>query len=158
MIAVADTSPLCYLPLIGEGDLLAKLFAEVAVPEAVITELGHPRVPAAVQAWLDSPETRLVVHSVTGVVVSPELRSLDAGEREAILLAQQLAASVVILDDKAARVAAKRCGLRVVGTLGLLEVASREGWVDLQAAVGRLRRTNFRASPTLLDDLLRRNV
>ena len=41
MIAVADTSPVCYLILIGEIDLLPKLFSQVLVPEAVLAELLH---------------------------------------------------------------------------------------------------------------------
>jgi predicted nucleic acid-binding protein len=48
MIAVADASPLCYLVLIGEIDLLPKLFLQVAVPQAVIAELLHEDAPAPV--------------------------------------------------------------------------------------------------------------
>jgi hypothetical protein len=47
MIAVADASPLCYLILIGQIDLLPKLFLHVAVPRAVITELLHEDAPEA---------------------------------------------------------------------------------------------------------------
>ena len=49
MIAVADTSPLCYLILISEVDLLRKLFSEVVVPAAVMTELLHEDAPEAVR-------------------------------------------------------------------------------------------------------------
>ncbi len=51
MIAVADTSPLCYLILIGEIELLPRLFAHVLLPEAVRAELLHADAPAAVRAW-----------------------------------------------------------------------------------------------------------
>jgi predicted nucleic acid-binding protein len=51
MIAVADASPLCYLILIGQIDLLPKLFLHVAVPRAVITELLHEDAPEAVRTW-----------------------------------------------------------------------------------------------------------
>lgn len=51
MIAVADASPLCYLVLIGEIDLLPKLFLRVAVPQAVIAELLHKDAPEAVRSW-----------------------------------------------------------------------------------------------------------
>lgn len=51
MIAVADTSPLCYLILINEIDLLQKLFREVVVPAAVITELLHEDAPEVVRGW-----------------------------------------------------------------------------------------------------------
>lgn len=87
----------------------------------------------------------------------PPLDILDRGEREAIQLARQHGADLVILDDKAARLAARELGLRITGTLGVLEAAARRDLVDLRAAVGRLRQTNFRASPALLATVLRRN-
>jgi predicted nucleic acid-binding protein len=43
MIAVVDTSPICYLILIGEIDLLPKLFNQVLAPQAVLAELLHPK-------------------------------------------------------------------------------------------------------------------
>jgi predicted nucleic acid-binding protein len=51
MIAVADASPLCYLVLIGEIDLLPQCFGRVLVPRAVIAELLHDDAPAAVRSW-----------------------------------------------------------------------------------------------------------
>jgi len=50
MIAVPDTSPICYLILIGEIDLLSKLFSQVLAPEAVLAELLHEDAPAAVRS------------------------------------------------------------------------------------------------------------
>ena len=51
MIAVADASPLCYLVLIGEIELLPQCFTRVLVPQAVIAELRHDDAPAAVREW-----------------------------------------------------------------------------------------------------------
>jgi hypothetical protein len=51
MIAVADTSPLCYLVLISEIDLLPKLFGRVLVPHAVIAELLREDAQEGVRAW-----------------------------------------------------------------------------------------------------------
>lgn len=48
MIAVTDTSPILYLLLIGEVDLLPKVFGEVLAPSAVMDELGHPSAPAPI--------------------------------------------------------------------------------------------------------------
>jgi predicted nucleic acid-binding protein len=50
MIAVSDTSPICYLVLIGEADLLHRLFDELLVPRAVLVELLHEDAPEAVRA------------------------------------------------------------------------------------------------------------
>jgi len=54
MNAVADTTPICYLILIGEIDLLPNLFHQVLVPAAVIGELLHEDAPDAVRCWAAS--------------------------------------------------------------------------------------------------------
>ena len=53
--AVADTSPLNYLVLIGAIDVLPRLFEAVIVPDAVKAELLHARAPAAVRRWAAAP-------------------------------------------------------------------------------------------------------
>ena len=55
MIIVSDTTPINYLVLIGEIDLLEKLYRRVIVPQAVVHELHHPRTPAVVTNWLELP-------------------------------------------------------------------------------------------------------
>ena len=157
MIVVADTSPLSYLILIGEIDLLVHLFGRIFVPEAVVEELRHPAVPETVAGWLREPPPWLSISPTASQEVPPELESLDVGEREAILLARALQADLLIVDDKAARIAARRLGLTVTGTLGVLEVGARRGLIDLRATLGRLRTTNFRVAPRLLAHLLERN-
>ena len=52
MIAVSDTSPICYLILIGEIDILPRLFDQVLVPQAVLTELRHVDAPEPVRDWV----------------------------------------------------------------------------------------------------------
>lgn len=157
MIAVTDTSPILYLLLIGEIDLLPKLFGELLAPPTVIDELRHPSSPAPVAEWLAQKPGWLRIEKASPAPAMPPLDILDRGEREAIQLARQHGADLVILDDKAGRLAARELGLRITGTLGVLEAAARRDLVDLRAAVGRLRRTNFRASPALLATVLRRN-
>ena len=49
-LVISDTSPLRYLVLIGEADLLPALYSEVLIPEAVADELNHPSTPEAVGA------------------------------------------------------------------------------------------------------------
>lgn len=45
MIIVSNTSPLCYLVLIGHADILAKLYGEIHVTWKVLEELRHPDAP-----------------------------------------------------------------------------------------------------------------
>lgn len=157
MIVVADTSPICYLLLIDEIDLLPALFTTILIPGAVARELRHPAVPPAVKLWMAAPPPWLEIRESAGRELSPRLNVLDEGEREAILLTQRLGADLLIVDDKAAREAAESLGLKITGILGVLTAGSRRGWVDLAAAVARLQRTNFRAAPALLRRLLESN-
>ena len=53
-------SPICYLILIGEIDLLPKLFSQVLVPEAVLAELLHKDAPPAVRSWASNPRLRIL--------------------------------------------------------------------------------------------------
>lgn len=147
---VSDTSPLNYLVQIGAIDLLPHLFGTVAVPEAVRDELADPRAPEMVRAWITSHPAWLHVAAMETERVSPDLARLHPGEREAILLAQRREASLVLLDEKAAREAAVRMGLRVTGLLGVLDEAAKRGLLDRKVTASRLQATSFRVSPRLL--------
>ena len=60
------------------------------------------------------------------------------------------------MDDRAGRSVAQAAGLNVVGTLGLLDVASRRGMLDVTLSVDRLCRTDFPCRPALFEQLLAR--
>lgn len=86
MIAVSDTSPIYYLILIGEIDILPKRYSQVLVPPAVIAELLHEDAPKAVRSWAaDLPSWISAQQNPAGVTVGME--KLQAGEQAAILLA-----------------------------------------------------------------------
>jgi predicted nucleic acid-binding protein len=154
MNAVADTSPLCYLILIGEVNLLPKLFDQVLAPAAVITELRHEDAPDAVRSWASIPSWLSVRDNPTRSAAGME--KLQAGERAAILLAEWVNADIILLDEKPARRVAVDRGLRITGTLGILGEAASRGLVDLAVAIDRLRQTSFRYSPALLKATLDR--
>jgi predicted nucleic acid-binding protein len=61
MIIVADTSPLCYLILIQEIDLLPQLFSQIYIPQAVAQELGHEDAPIQVKNWLKNSPSWLII-------------------------------------------------------------------------------------------------
>jgi len=155
MIAVEDASPLCYLVLIGEADVLPRLFSRVMVPQAVILELLHEDAPAVVRNWASNlPEW--IILDETPEMISAGMEKLQAGERAAILLAESIKADIIIIDEKAARIVAEQRGVPVTGTLGVLGEAATRGIVDLAGAIDRLRRTNFRCSPMLFKTTLER--
>jgi len=155
MIAVADTSPICYLILIGEIELLPKIFSQVLAPQAVLAELLHEDAPAAVRGWVSNLPSWICVKELP-ILATSGLEKLQAGEQAAILLAESIRADIILLDEKAARRIAAARGLRVTGILGVLGEAATRGLVELAPAIDRLRMTNFRSSPALLKATLDR--
>lgn len=153
MIVVSDTSPLNYLILIAEIELLVELYREVIVPPAVVDELSAPGAPGKVRQWIDGTPQWLSVRPVDAVDAA--LTRLGLGEGEAITLASELKADLLLIDELDGRQAARACGLTVVGTLGVLAHAADRGLVDLREAIQRLLQTNFRVSSTLLESLYR---
>ena len=121
MIVIADTSPISYLVLITEIDILPKLYGRVLVPPSVADELRHPRAPEAVRSWTAAPPAWFEVRA-TSLAPDEELLQADfeIGERDAILLAQDLGA-----DDMSGRREAERQHLPVTGTVGVMRAASR---------------------------------
>jgi len=154
MIVVCDTSPVNYLVLIDEIDLLPQLFTTVVLPAAVLAELHHARTPQRVASWARELPPWVRVISPEGPVGDV---GLGRGEAEAIAVATQIAADTVLIDERKATVVARQRGLLVTGTLGVLALAAESKLVDLEASIGRLLDTNFRASPALIDDILRQS-
>ena len=150
MIVIADTGPINYLILIGEIAVLPALYHRVLVPPAVCDELKRPRAPQAVRAWIAQPPDWLAILSPSK---SPDadLDHLDAGERDAILLAEELGAEQIIIDEIRGRREARRRGLLFTGTLGVLAAGAEQGLLELRDALERLRQTSFHISPDILD-------
>lgn len=154
-LVIADTGPIHYLILIGHIDLLPALFEKVILPSAVLAELTAVNTPLPVSKWVETPPVWLEVFEGFGDLDGdPLLKGIHQGEREAIALASALNADLLLMDDRKGVRAARGKGLRVTGTLGILELATRRGLVDFAQAVGRLQQTNFRSPADLLDAML----
>lgn len=156
MIVVADTSPINYLVLIGHIDLLDALYERVLIPSEVHSELLHSQAPTPVRLWAENLPEWCEVRAVSWSV-DPSLNQLDAGERDAIMLALNAGVDTILMDDAAGRREAMRRNLLVAGTLAVLEKSAQRGWINLVASLQQLEQTNFRLSPTLRDELLKRN-
>ncbi|MGK7903477.1 MAG: DUF3368 domain-containing protein [Hormoscilla sp.] len=153
MIVISDTSPICYLLLIDQINILPELYSFVLIPQAVYDELNSPYSPSAIRNWIAYPPEWLQVKTIDTAEISG-LEKLDIGEREAILLAEQMQAELVILDDKAARRIARERTLKIIGLIGILKDAARTGLVDLQVTFERLQEVGFWVAPSLLKQLL----
>jgi uncharacterized protein len=123
MIVVSDTSPILSLALIGRLDLLRDLYGTITIPEAVRAEIISTDQGGArevIQAdWI---VTRPIEPDVA---VKLLLREVDRGEAEAIGLALQLAADVLLIDERKARHLAAYLELGVVGLLDVLQEAKQ---------------------------------
>ncbi len=154
MIVVADTSPINYLILIEEIDILPKMYGRVVVPQTVREELVRASAPQLVRSWVDHLPIWLEVRSPLAVPDS-SLAKLDAGERDAIMLATELHADQLIVDDREGRREAERRGIPVMGTLGVLREAATLKLLDIRVAAERLQATSFYVAPEVLAKLLK---
>ncbi len=153
-VVVSDTSPLHYLILCGAETILPRLFRQVLIPPTVFRELQQPNTPPLVRQWAASLPTWIAVQTPKTVNL---VLDVDAGELEAICLAQEIKADAVLMDDRAGRNAAIHCGLAVVGTIGLLEQAAARGLIELPQAMEQLRQTNARLDSELIQAALKRD-
>ena len=126
MIVVADTTPLNYLILIDEIELLPALYDRILIPQQVHRETEWPTAPAPVRAWASVLPKWCEVRRVTS---TPDagLLELDAGERDAILLLLETGADLLLIDEMEGRREAMRRNLQVTGTVAVLEKAAQRG-------------------------------
>jgi predicted nucleic acid-binding protein len=154
---VSDTSPIRYIVAIGEADLLPRLFSTLVIPYAVFQELSHPHTLEIVRQLVTSTPSWIDVRHVENTHRHAALAHLDAGERETIILAEQMHADLLLIDEKKGRYAAIERRLPVIGTLGVLELASQRTPLDLADLFDKLLQTNFKVSPSLLAAILKRH-
>lgn len=157
MLVVADNSPVRYLRLLDCDHVLPALFGRLLIPHAVLRELQHPHTPEVVRSWIDALPPWMEVCPILGQPDATVAR-LEAGEQEAIILAQERQADVLLVDDGKARDVAIAHGLRAMGTVGVLEQAAIQGLVDLPEVLARLMTTNFRILPSIITEVLARDA
>src|ERR1700730_11192362 len=125
----------------------------ILIPPAVLAELKHPVAPKPVRDWADNPPVWVEVLSPKSSLI---LAQLDLGESEAIALATEVHADVVLIDEQAGRQEAIRRGMRVAGTLSVLDEAEQAGFVSFDQAVAQLRKTTFRVSQAVISEIMQK--
>ena len=142
MIVVADSSPLIALCRIGRLELLRDLFGQLVIPDAVWQEVvaSHPGKAGAAEIVA---ATWIVQQAVKDKPLVNLLRQdLGAGESEAIVLAREISADVLLMDERRGREAAKRLGIFCTGLVGVLLEARRRGVVSDPASIAQDLRDN----------------
>jgi predicted nucleic acid-binding protein len=118
-------------------------------------EMQHPEAPPEVSAWASAPPAWLEAIQVRQLDASLAAE-LGAGEREAISLALEVHADVLLIDERAGRLEATARHIQVAGTLAVLLEASLRGYFDLPQAMKQLRQFGFRASRSIEASMLAR--
>lgn len=140
MIVVSDASPLLNLAIIGQLALLPDLYSEVIIPQAVYDEIvvmGRDMPGAS-----DVRDAQwIVTRKVENRPLITALRlQLDYGEAEAIALADELKADLLLVDERKARLVASQFGLKFTGLLGVLVEARQKGKIiAVKPLIDRLR-------------------
>ena len=152
MRAVSNSSPIMNLAAIGRLGLIKLKFGNVVIPDAVWCEVvidgkgkrGAQDVENSDWITIQSVRDKALVKALE--------KDLDSGESEAITLAVENNADVLLLDDKSARLIAANLGLNIIGIVGILIWAKKEGVIEqLSKELENLRKkANFRMSEDLI--------
>lgn len=156
MIVVCNTTPLIGLATIQKFDLLKLLFNELHISRAVYDEAvvaghetGGAKREVAEATWIKIVQVR------DRLAVDVLLDELDVGEAETIVLARELNADWVVMDERKGRRKLTQLGLNKIGTLGILLKAKQLGLIPtLRADVERLRQQGFSISQAVIDAVL----
>ena len=141
-LIIADSTCLIGLERIGKIDLLPQMFSQVTIPPEVQKEFG------IYYSWLIVKSTENI-----GMVNSLKL-VVDDGEAEAITLAYELGYRLIV-DDKQARNTAKKLGIQIIGTVGVLVKAKQLGLIEqLLPILEKLESNSFYLSQSLKTEAL----
>lgn len=154
-ITVANAGPLIALANINCFHFLQRLFREVCISEAVYREATRLEQLPAARAIREASWIKTV--AVQDRLAVELLRNeLDAGESETIVLARELNATRILIDERLARRKTAQLGLKTIGTLSVLLMAKSAGLIPtVTPHLDALKKTPFRITPQLYTDILR---
>jgi len=149
-IAISDTSPLIALKHAGVLEKLSLLFQRIIISPSVMRELSVKEKEYYQNLnflSVEEPRDKRIVAALKTIV--------DEGEAEAIALALERS-NLLIIDDLKGRKLARRLGLKIIGTLGLLKTLKLKGLIEeIKPVIEELRKKGFYLSNDLIDKLLR---
>lgn len=154
MIVVSDTTPIISLMKAGHLNLLKKMFGIVAIPNAVHEELmASARYKNEILEISQCDFLQVVdVSNKKSVDILRNVAGLDAGESEAIIIFDEMKAALLLMDEHKGRQVAKKMGIAITGTVGILLQAYDEGLLsadEITECVFRLKEANVRISDSL---------
>jgi uncharacterized protein len=156
MIVVADTTPLIGLASISRLELLQELFEEVYVPQAVFDEtVTHGREESKAKLEVAKASWIHVVDVKDRLAVNVLLDEMDLGEVETIVLASEMNADWVLMDEKKGRRKLSQLNIPKIGTLGVLLKAKQLGLISLlRPEIEDLQKSGFAISSLVVEQIL----
>ncbi len=155
IIVVSDTTAITHLAGIGALDLIRRMYMTLYIPDAVFQELtmNGKHIPGAHEVlhcpWIKRQSVRN--HNQVAVL----RKVLDMGEAEAIVLAQELNADLLIMDEKKGRTQAMALGLTISGMVGILLKAKERGHIQqIKPYLDKLIATRFKLGLALYNQAL----
>lgn len=130
MIVVSNTSPITNLAAVNHLSLLQQLYGTIVIPQAVYDEMtgvGKSVAGSAEVQTLVWIQTQKVANEALVTALQLEL---DSGEAQAIALAIELKADLLLLDERRARTVASRFGIKFIGILGVLIESKHKGAIS----------------------------
>ncbi len=124
---VSNTTPLISLLKLDQLDLLKQLYSEIYIPTAVFDEIEAGKAKKFYKNLLEIKWINII--EIKDKRALKYFLELDKGEAEAIILASELNADIIILDEKIGRLHAKHADLKVTGTIGILLKSKSKGLI-----------------------------
>lgn len=151
MIIVSDTSPVANLILIGELSLLQKLFKEVIIPPAVNKEiLALQNLNIDISGYKSSKWIK-VIKPENIEKINYLLTKLDLGEAEAIVLAEELHADYLLIDERLGVNEANKRSIKTLGLLAVLIIAKNNKFIkEVKPLLTALKDQGFWMSEKLI--------
>ena len=156
-IVVSDASPLINLARVDCFELLRVFYGEITIPPEVFEEVvvrgagreGSREVQESAWITVQAPQDDLAMRALA--------TALGSGEAAAIILAQELQAARLLIDEIRGRRMAQQLGMPVRGTLGILARARQDGQIpSLRETLDRLRARSTWIDQELYEEMLRR--
>jgi len=156
-IIVADASPLIALAKLNQMDLVLQLFSAIHLPKTVYLEVTQNQFRSDAQVLKSFLDENAEIHSdLDNPFVLQTSRMLDAGETQALALAKELGCGV-LMDEMRGRKVAMSHGISVIGLLGMLIQAKKQGAINSVAPlIQQLQVFDYRLSDALIHEVLKR--
>lgn len=152
---VSNTTPIISLLKLNRLELLQNIYNQIYIPTAVYNEIEAGKTKGYYKDLSEIDWINII--EIQDKQVLKYFLDLDAGEAEAIVLATELNADLIILDEKLGRFHAKHADLKVTGTIGILIKAKSEGLIEkLEPMLNELRDKEVWISEKLKREILKK--